>query len=370
MAINGVLDFVQPGVVTGDDLMKVLQYAKEQGFAIPAFNCISSTSVNAVLEGAKKANSPVMVQFSHGGAGFYGGKSLITKADKHTASIAGAVAGALHVRAMAKHYGVVVILHSDHCAKKLLPWFDGMLAANETYFKQHGVPLFSSHMLDLSEETLEENISTCERYLRRMHKIDLLLEMELGITGGEEDGVDNSHVDNSSLYSQPEEVWEVYRRLTAISPRVTIAAAFGNVHGVYKPGNVKLQPAILGNSQKYIAKKLRTGVKQPVFFVFHGGSGSDKKDIKLALTNGVIKMNVDTDTQWAYWDGVRAYEAKHRFYLQGQIGNPQGSGKPNKKKYDPRAWLRAAEQSMVVRIQESFKDLNCLNRNGSAKSKL
>lgn len=357
-------DLVKPGVVTGDDLIKVLQHAKDNKYAIPAVNCVSSTSVNAVLEAARDANAPVMIQFSNGGAKFYAGLGISNK--NQAASIAGAIAGAYHVRAMAKHYGVICILHSDHCAKKLLPWFDGMLDADEEYFRQHGEPLFSSHMLDLSEENLDENITICQIYLRRMAKINCLLEMELGITGGEEDGVDNTHVDNASLYSQPDEVWKVYKSLASISSYFTIAAAFGNVHGVYKPGNVKLQPSILGTSQQYVAKQLGTTEEKPVFFVFHGGSGSEKKDIATAIDNGVVKMNIDTDTQWAYWNGVRKYEQKNRDYMQGQIGNPKGADKPNKKFYDPRKWLRHAEKSMVARVQEAMTDLRTIGRSGVA----
>jgi fructose-bisphosphate aldolase class II len=351
---------IPAGVVTGDNLMKVLQYAKDNGFALPAVNCISTSSVNAVLEAAAKVNSPVMLQVSQGGAQFFAGKSIPN--DKQQASIAGAVSFAFHTRLMAEHYGVSVILHSDHCAKKLLPWLDGMLEADEKYFKEHGVPLFSSHMIDLSEEPMDENIDICAQYFERFAKVNLLLEVELGITGGEEDGVDNTGVDNSALYSQPEDVWKCYQKLSAIGPMFTIAAAFGNVHGVYKPGNVKLSPEILGNSQRFIKEKLGCESDKPVFFVFHGGSGSEKEKIEEALTYGVIKMNIDTDTQWAYWNGVREYEAKNHGYLQGQIGNPEGDDKPNKKKYDPRAWLRVAEQGMVARLEEAFADLNCTNR--------
>eukprot|EP00045_Choanoeca_perplexa_P015071 m.182242 g.182242 ORF g.182242 m.182242 type:complete len:360 (-) comp16882_c0_seq1:3694-4773(-) len=351
---------IKPGVVTGDNLMKLLAYAKETGFAMPAVNCTTTSTVNAALEAAAKSNSPVMLQVSNGGAAFFAGKSISNENQK--ASILGAISFAFHVRLMAEHYGVPVILHSDHCAKKLLPWMDGMVEADEKYFKEHGEPLFSSHMIDLSEESLEDNISICERYLERFSKVNMLLELELGITGGEEDGVDNTDIDNNALYSQPEDVWECYQRLSKISPMFTVAAAFGNVHGVYKPGNVKLSPEILDNSQKFIKEKLGTEEDLPVFFVFHGGSGSEKDKIEAALKYGVIKMNIDTDTQWAYWDGVRVYEASSRDYLQGQIGNPDGEDKPNKKKYDPRVWLRKAEESMRERLMEAFKDLNCENR--------
>lgn len=364
---SSLLSLVKPGVVTGDDLMTVLAHAKANQYAIPAINCVSSSSVNAVLEAARDANSPVMIQFSNGGGSFYAGKGLSNK--NQVAAIEGSVSGAYHVRKMAKAYGVICILHSDHCAKKLLPWFDGMLAADEAHFAQYGVPLFSSHMLDLSEESLDENIEICSRYLKRMSKINCLLEMELGLTGGEEDGVDNTNVDNSALYTQPEDVWRVYQALSAISPNFSIAAAFGNVHGVYKPGNVKLSPEILGNSQKYVESKLGNGVKKPVYFVFHGGSGSEKSQITEALGYGVVKMNVDTDTQWAYWNGLRLYEAKNRDFLQAQIGNPKGEDKPNKKFYDPRKWLRKSEQSMAARVTEAFKDLGCAGRSGT-RSKL
>jgi len=312
------------------------------------------------MEAARSVNSPIILQVSNGGAAFFAGKGI--KNDKQQGSILGAVAFALHVRQMAEAYGVPVVLHSDHCAKKLLPWFDGMLQADEKYFAEHGEPLFSSHMLDLSEEPMQENIDLCAKYLERMAKINCMLEIELGITGGEEDGVDNTDVSNSSLYSQPEDIWLAYKTLNPISEAFTIAAAFGNVHGVYKPGNVKLEPGILGASQEFVKKELATDVTKPVFFVFHGGSGSEKSKIEEALKYGVIKMNIDTDTQWAYWDGVHSFYKTNEGYLQTQIGNPEGEDKPNKKKYDPRAWVRCAEQSMSKRLEEAFKDLNCLNR--------
>ncbi len=354
----GVLDVVKPGVVTGDGVQNLLQFAKENSFALPAVNVVGTSSVNAVLEAAASVNSPVMIQFSNGGAGFYAGKGC--PSDK--ALVAGAVSGAQHVRAMAELYGVPVILHTDHAARKLLPWVDGMLDAGERFYEQTGEPLFSSHMLDLSAEPLEQNIATCEAYLKRMSSIGMTLEIELGVTGGEEDGVDNTGIDNSALYTQPEEVALAYERLNAISGKFTVAASFGNVHGVYKPGNVMLTPKILANSQQYIQEKYHTG-ERPVFFVFHGGSGSSREDIREAISYGVIKMNIDTDTQWAAWDGVRLYEKKNHDYLQGQIGNPDGEDKPNKKYYDPRAWLRAGEQSMVERLKVAFEDLNCIDRN-------
>jgi len=356
----GVLNLVKSGVVSGSDLKKVFDYAKENSFAIPAVNVVGSDSINGALESAAKVNSPIIVQFSNGGGQFMAGKSLNN--DDQKAAIAGTISGALHVHNIAELYNVPVILHTDHAAKKLLPWIDGLLTASEVHFKNTGKPLFSSHMLDLSEEPIEENIEICQNYLKRMSKIGMTLEIELGITGGEEDGVDNSEVDNSLLYTQPQEVAYAYEKLLEISPDFTIAASFGNVHGVYKPGNVKLSPEILGNSQKYIEEKYKTTPK-PVNFVFHGGSGSTLEEIREAIGYGVIKMNIDTDTQWAFWDGMRAYEKKNHDYLQGQIGNPDGEDSPNKKYYDPRKWLRASQESMISRLEEAYSDLNCLNRN-------
>ncbi len=355
-----ILDHVKPGVVTGQDVKKVFELAKKNHFALPAVNVVGTNSVNAVLEAAKTVNSPVIIQFSNGGASFYAGKGLSNENEQ--AAIAGAVSGAMHIHKMAELYGVPVILHTDHAAKKLLPWIDGLLDAGENYFKEHGKPLFSSHMLDLSEEPIEENIEICKKYLERMSKMGMTLEIELGVTGGEEDGVDNTGVDSSKLYTQPEEVAYAYDELIKISENFTVAAAFGNVHGVYKPGNVKLQPVILKNSQDYIKEKFNTGDK-PVNFVFHGGSGSSHAEIREAISYGVIKMNIDTDTQWATWDGVRAYEAKNHDYLQGQIGNPEGDDKPNKKYYDPRKWLREGEKSMIERLKVAFDDLNNIDRN-------
>jgi fructose-bisphosphate aldolase, class II len=355
-----VFDSVKPGVVTGDDVQAVFKIAKENQFALPAVNVVGSDSVNAVLEAAAAVNSPVIIQFSNGGAQFTAGKGL--KLDGQQAQILGAVSGAKHVHALAEAYGVPVILHTDHAAKKLLPWIDGLLDAGEAHYKETGKPLFSSHMLDLSEEPLEENVETCAKYLERMSKIDMTLEIELGCTGGEEDGVDNSDMDESKLYTQPEEVGYAYETLMKISPRFTIAAAFGNVHGVYKPGNVKLTPKILDNSQKYIQEKFGTADK-PVDFVFHGGSGSSAAEIKEAISYGVIKMNIDTDTQWATWEGVLKFYKENEAYLQGQLGNPDGPDKPNKKFYDPRVWLRKGQESMVARIKQAFEDLNAVDRN-------
>jgi fructose-bisphosphate aldolase class II len=311
------------------------------------------------LEAAKVANAPVMIQFSNGGAAFNAGKGL--KLEGHQAAVLGAIAGAKHIHTLAEAYGVRVVLHTDHAAKKLLPWIDGLLDAGEKHYEETGKPLFSSHMLDLSEEPLEENIEICKKYLERMSKIDMTLEIELGITGGEEDGVDNTDVDSSKLYTQPEEVNFAYEELSKVSPNFTIAASFGNVHGVYKPGNVKLQPVILKKSQEYIKKKHNLDDDFPVDFVFHGGSGSTHEEIREAIEYGVIKMNIDTDTQWAYWDGVRKYEAEKHNYLQGQIGNPEGEDKPNKKFYDPRVWIRKAEEATIARLQKAFEDLNAVN---------
>ena len=350
---------VKPGFVWGDDVQTIFSIAKENQFALPAVNVVGTNSINAVMEAAKTVNSPVIIQFSNGGASFYAGKGLSNEGQK--AAIAGAISGAKHIHQLAEMYGIPVIIHTDHAAKKLLPWIDGLLDAGEQFFKETGKPLFSSHMLDLSEEPLEENLEISKRYLERMSKIGMTLEIELGITGGEEDGVDNSDVDSSKLYTQPEEVALAYEVLSSVSNRFTIAAAFGNVHGVYKPGNVKLEPVILHNSQKYIEKKFNTE-KNPVNFVFHGGSGSEPEKIKEAISYGVVKMNIDTDTQWAFWDGVRKYEAKYHDYLQGQIGNPEGDDVPNKKYYDPRKWLREGELSMIERLKTAYEDLNSINR--------
>ena len=355
-----VFNKVSPGVVTGDNVQEVFRIAKENQFALPAVNVVGTDSINAVLEAAKEVNSPVIVQFSNGGGKFYAGQGADNEGGK--AALQGTISGALHVHQMAQHYNVPVILHTDHAAKKLLPWIDGLLDAGEKHFEQNGIPLFSSHMLDLSEETLEENIDICKKYLVRMSKIGMTLEIELGITGGEEDGVDNTGVDSSKLYTQPEEVAAMYEALSSISNRFTIAAAFGNVHGVYKPGNVNLEPIILKNSQEYIQKKFKTGAN-PVSFVFHGGSGSEPAKIKEAISYGVVKMNIDTDTQWAFWLGVKEYVEKYNDYLQSQIGNPDGDDKPNKKYYDPRKWLRAGEITIVDRLKVAFEDLNALNRN-------
>lgn len=354
------LDGVKAGVLTGDAAWGLLKYAKENKFAIPAFNCTTSSVVNSVLEAGKALDRPVMIQFSEGGSSFFAGKSLPNEKGVLQASILGAVVGAHYVRNVAPAYGVPCFVHSDHCAKKLLPWFDGMLEADESFFKAHGEPLFSSHMLDLSEEPDEENIEICAKYLKRMAPMKLILEMEIGITGGVEDGVDNSGVSKEKLYSTPEDVYAVYTGLSPISHMFTIAAAFGNVHGVYKAGNVKLQPELLHSFQKYATEK--TGITNPLFFVFHGGSGSEKKDIATALDAGVVKMNVDTDTQWAYWEGLLNFYKAKEGYLQGQIGNPEGPEKPNKSYYDPRKWVRESEVSMTKRVKESCQDLNNVSK--------
>jgi fructose-bisphosphate aldolase, class II len=349
------------GVLTGDAVTDLFTYAKERGFALPAANCTGSNTINGVLETAAKVNSPVIIQFSHGGAAFVAGKGIGVKGDQ--ASILGSIAAAHHVNTVAEAYGARVILHTDHCAKDKLGWIDGLLDAGEQHFAATGRPLFSSHMLDLSEEPLEENIDICVAYLERMSKIGMTLEIELGITGGEEDGVDNSDADESDLYTKPTEVAYAYERLSAVSNRFTVAAAFGNVHGVYKPGNVKLKPSILRDSQNHIQEQFSTA-GNPVNFVFHGGSGSSPEEISEAISYGVVKMNIDTDLQWALWDGIRRYDIDKHDYLQGQLGNPTGPDAPNKKHYDPRMWLRAAEVAFVARLEQSFQELHNVNTLG------
>ena len=349
---------IKPGVATGKEVQDIFNLAKAKGFALPAVNVVGSNSINGVLETAAALNAPVIIQFSNGGGVFNAGKGLSNENQK--AAIAGSIAGAKHVHQMAEVYGVPVILHTDHCAKKLLPWIDGLLDASETHFTETGKPLYSSHMIDLSEEPLEENIEICKAYLERMSKMGMTLEIELGITGGEEDGVDNSDVDESKLYTQPEEVAYAYEELSKVSDQFTIAAAFGNVHGVYKPGNVKLTPKILKNSQEYISEKY--GVEHNhIDFVFHGGSGSTVEEIREAIGYGVIKMNIDTDMQYAFMSGVRDYMAEKTAYLQTQIGSPDGPDSPNKKHYDPRVWLRKGENTFVERLKKAFEDLNNVN---------
>jgi len=346
---------IKPGVATGNEVQKIFKLAKEKNFAIPAVNVIGSNTINAVLETAKELNAPVIIQFSNGGAQFNAGKGLSNDGQK--AAIAGAIAGAKHIHLLADAYGIPVILHTDHCAKKLLPWIDGLLDASEQHFAETGKPLYSSHMIDLSEEPIEENIEICKKYLSRMSKMGMTLEIELGITGGEEDGVDNSDVDVSKLYTQPEEVAYAYEELLKVSPQFTIAAAFGNVHGVYKPGNVKLTPKILKNSQEYITKKFNVAHNH-IDFVFHGGSGSTVEEIKEAIGYGVIKMNIDTDLQYGFATGIRDFFGKNADYLKSQIGNPEGEGVPNKKYYDPRNWLRQGELTFKARLKQAFEDLN------------
>ena len=352
------MNSIKAGVATGDQVQEIFKLAKLKGFALPAVNVIGSSSINGVLETAKELNAPVIIQFSNGGGAFNAGKGLDNT--DQAAAIAGSIAGAQHVHTMAKAYGIPVILHTDHCAKKLLPWIDGLIEASEEHFKDKGYPLFSSHMIDLSEEPIEENIAICKKYLERMSKIGMTLEIELGITGGEEDGVDNTDVDDSKLYTQPEEVAYAYEELIKVSDKFTIAAAFGNVHGVYKPGNVKLTPKILKNSQQYISKKFNLKHNY-IDFVFHGGSGSTVVEIREGISYGVIKMNIDTDMQYAYMTGARDYFGKNSEYLKAQIGNPDGSDVPNKKYYDPRVWVRKAEVTFVERLKQAFKDLNNVN---------
>jgi fructose-bisphosphate aldolase class II len=351
-------NLIKSGVATGDEVQAIFKLAKEKGFALPAVNVTSSSTVNGVMETAAKLNSPAIIQFSNGGCLFFAGKSLSNENEK--AAILGGVAGAKHVHALAEAYGATVILHTDHCAKKLLPWIDGLLDAGEQFFKETGKPLYSSHMIDLSEESLVENLDICKSYLERMSKMGMTLEIELGITGGEEDGVDNSDVDNAKLYTQPEEVAYAYEELMKISPRFTIAAAFGNVHGVYKPGNVQLTPIILKNSQEFIQEKYQTG-PNPIDFVFHGGSGSTVEEIREAIGYGVVKMNIDTDLQFAFTEGVRDYVEENMEYLRTQIGNPEGEELPNKKYYDPRKFMREGELTFIKRLSQSFEDLNNIN---------
>ena len=354
----GVMDLVSPGVLTGSEAKKVLDYAKEHGFALPAINVVGTNSANAVMEAASEVKMPIIIQFSNGGAHFFAGKGLDNEGQR--AAILGAISGAKHIHTLAEAYGVPVILHTDHAARKLLPWIDGLIEANKKHFEKYGRPLFSSHMLDLSEEPLEENIATCKEYLKKLSELDIMLEIELGVTGGEEDGVDNTGIDNSKLYTQPEDVAYAYKELSEVSDLFTIAASFGNVHGVYKPGSVKLEPIILKNSQEYVREKFNLKDEKPIRFVFHGGSGSELSKIHEAIDYGVVKFNIDTDTQWAFWSGVKSYIEKYHDYLQSQIGNPEGEDKPNKKYYDPRKWLREGEKSMKQRVIQAYKDLRAI----------
>ncbi len=357
----GIFEKLKPGVIYGKDLATLFQICKDQDFALPAVNCVNTESVNAAMEVAKAVNSPIIIQFSNGGAQFYAGKGL--KLEGQEAAILGGVSAAKHVHLLAEKYGVAVVLHTDHCAKKLLPWVDGLLDHGEKFYKETGRPLFSSHMLDLSEEPIAENIEISKKYLERMTKLEMFLEIELGVTGGEEDGVDNSGTPEEDLYSKPEEIDFAYTELLKVSPNFTIAAAFGNVHGVYKPGNVKLTPKILDKSQKYVVEKHKTASHEPVTYVFHGGSGSTRAEIREAISYGVVKMNIDTDTQWATWEGILNYYKQNEGYLQGQLGNPTGPDAPNKKFYDPRVWLRKAQETMIARLKLAYEDLDSLNRN-------
>ncbi|KAK1769043.1 fructose-bisphosphate aldolase 1 [Phialemonium atrogriseum] len=349
---------LKPGVIYGDDVLKLFQYAKAHGFALPAINVTSSSTAAAALEAARNAKSPIIIQTSQGGAAYFAGKGIKDSAEKREASVAGAIAAAHYIRSVAPHYGIPVVLHTDHCAKKLLPWLDGMLDEDERFFKEHGTPLFSSHMIDLSEESVEENIETTAKYLKRAAPMKQWLEMEIGITGGEEDGVNNEDVDNNSLYTQPEDIWAIYERLSKESPYFSIAAGFGNVHGVYKPGNVKLHPELLGKHQAFVREKLGSKDDKPVFFVFHGGSGSSVDEFRTAISFGVIKVNLDTDLQWAYTVGIRDYMTANIDYLKTQVGNPEGADKPNKKKYDPRVWVRKGEETMRDRVAVALEDFN------------
>ncbi|KAJ2616406.1 Fructose-bisphosphate aldolase 1 [Coemansia sp. RSA 1365] len=359
----GLLDIVPTGVITGDNVKKLFDYAQEHKFAIPAINCTSSSTVNAALEAARDQKTPLIIQFSNGGAAFYAGKGITNK--NQQASILGSIAGAYHVRAVAKHYGIPVVLHSDHCARELLPWLDGMLAADEAYFKEHGEPLFSSHMIDLSADPKEENIATTRKYFERCAPMKLWLEMEIGITGGEEDGVDNEAADKDALYTPSEDVYEVYEALAPVAPYFSIAAAFGNVHGVYKPGNVVLRPELLEQHQKFVKEKINSEKDHPLYLVFHGGSGSTTDEITTAVGHGVVKMNVDTDTQYAYLTGVRDFIIENKDRLMQQVGDlskgPEDST-PNKKFYDPRNWIRHGEKTMYERVQQANANLGNVNQ--------
>lgn len=348
------------GVLHGDEVTALLDHANSNDYAIPAVNVVGTNTINACLETAKEVNSPIIIQLSNGGSTFFAGKGLSN--ENQAAAIAGGISAAHHVHRMAEAYGVTTILHTDHCAKKLLPWISGLTEASEKHFEKFGAPLYSSHMLDLSEESVEENLEICVKYLKRFHAVGITLEMELGVTGGEEDGVDNTDVDSSKLYTQPEEVAYAYEKLKAVSDRFTVAAAFGNVHGVYKPGNVELKPIILKNSQDFVKQKFNLSDNQPIKFVFHGGSGSTPQEIKEAISYGAVKMNIDTDLQWAFWEGTRDYYEARVGYMQTQIGNPEGEEKPNKKNYDPRKWLREGELSFKKRLSKAYADLNCTNK--------
>ncbi|VFP84240.1 Fructose-bisphosphate aldolase class 2 [Candidatus Erwinia haradaeae] len=357
--MSKILDYIQPGVITGKDVQTIFNIAIQNKFALPAVNCIGTSSINAVLETAAKVRAPVIIQFSYHGARFIAGHGLLSN-NSHAATIWGSISGANHIHLMAKHYGVPVILHTDHCAKNILPWINGLLEVGEENFSNTGKPLFSSHMIDLSAETLEENIQISSQYLKRMSKIDMTLEIELGCTGGEEDGIKHDSIDESALYTRPEDVEYAYTQLRKISKNFTIAASFGNTHGVYKPGNVKLKPMILLHSQELVQKKYNLQ-HNPIHFVFHGGSGSSLSDIRASVEFGVVKMNIDTDTQWACWSGILNYYKNYAEYLQEQLGNPSGNHQPNKKFYDPRTWLRASQSAMITRLEQAFEELHAIN---------
>ncbi|GMM37263.1 fructose-bisphosphate aldolase [Saccharomycopsis crataegensis] len=351
MGVQDVLSR-KSGVIVGDDVRKLFEYAKEHKFAIPAINVTSSSTVVAALEAARDAKSPIILQTSQGGAAYFAGKGVDNK--DQNASIQGSIAAASYIRAIAPAYGIPVVLHTDHCAKKLLPWFDGMFEADEAYFKKHGEPLFSSHMIDLSAESDDYNIATTAKYFERAAKMNQWLEMEIGITGGEEDGVNNEAADKDSLYTSSETVFKVYEALAPISPNFSIAAAFGNVHGVYKPGNVVLKPSILGEHQEYASKQIKSTNSKPLFLVFHGGSGSTQEEFNTGIENGVVKVNLDTDCQYAYLTGIRDYVLTKKDYIGSMVGNPEGDDKPNKKYFDPRVWVREGEKTMSKRITEAL----------------
>ena len=346
-------------VLSYREAKQVFEHARTNQYALPAVNVISSNTINASLEAAREVNSPIIIQLSNSGGAFFVGKSVANAGQQ--ASVTGAVAAAKYIHEASPLYGVPVLLNTDHAARKLLPWVDGLIAQGEKFHRQHGKPLFTSHMIDLSEEPLGDNIETCKRYLEKLTKLDMYLEIELGVTGGEEDGVDNTGVESSKLYTQPEEVAYAYEELMKVSENFVIAASFGNVHGVYKPGNVKLEPRILKNSQDHIQTKYKTK-NNPVNFVFHGGSGSEPEAIREAIGYGVVKMNIDTDIQWAFWEGVHAYYKKHSDYLQSQLGNPTGDDSPNKKYYDPRVWIREGEVSIRKRLIQAYQELNGINK--------
>nr|BET44402.1 MAG: class II fructose-bisphosphate aldolase [Candidatus Aschnera chinzeii] len=358
--MKNILGFLKPGIITGDNIQKVFHLAKKHKFALPAVNCINNDSINAALEAAANISYPIIIQFSYSGSLFFAGKGLSLMNNEIEHAILGSISSAHYVNNVAKHYGVAVILHTDHCSRKLLPWIDGLISFNEDYYKQYGTTLFSSHMIDLSAESLTDNIKICSLYLERMNKIGMTLEIELGCTGGEEDGVDNTMIDNSGLYTKPDEVAYAYEHLHKISDKFIIAASFGNVHGVYKPGNVRLMPIILKNSQEYVAKKFKLLNTNSLTFVFHGGSGSTLEELKESINYGVVKVNIDTDTQWATWKGILDYYYDNKDYLQQQLGNPNGKNMPNKKYYDPRVWLRYGQMSMIKRLHKFYHDLNCI----------